>query len=54
MWDFAYELQKKANQKPKKEFNLKIDSLGADDDNRPATQEELDELARLEEMLEGE
>lgn len=49
----AYELQKKANQK-KKEFNLKIDSLGADDDNRPATQEELDELARLEEMLEGE
>ena len=50
----AYELQKKANQKPKKEFNLKIDSLGADDDNRPATQEELDELARLEEMLEGE
>lgn len=50
----AYELQRKANQKPKKEFNLKIDSLGADDDNRPATQEELDELARLEEMLEGE
>ena len=50
----AYELQKKANQKPKKELNLKIDSLGADDDNRPATQEELDELARLEEMLEGE
>lgn len=50
----AYELQRKANQKQKKEFNLKIDSLGADDDNRPATQEELDELARLEEMLEGE
>ena len=48
----AYELQRKANQKPKKEFNLKIDSLGADDDNRPATQEELDELAELERRLE--
>lgn len=45
----AYELQKKANQN-KKELSFAID----DDDNGPATQEELDELAKLERMLEGE
>ena len=44
----AYEIQKKANQKPKKELNF-----STDDDNRPATQEELDELAELERQLEG-